>query len=90
MATSFSCPEARTPEHLLRSGNAAQHWSASSARIRQELGYREPFATEDAIQRTISWERESPPTPVLLAQFDYAAEDAAVAAHYTPVDNIVR
>ncbi|MFY9792803.1 MAG: hypothetical protein WA474_18590 [Candidatus Sulfotelmatobacter sp.] len=90
MATSFSCPEARTPEHLLRPGNAAQHWSASSARIRQELGYREPFATEDAIQRTISWERESPPTPVLLAQFDYAAEDAAVAAHYTPVDNIVR
>jgi hypothetical protein len=27
---------------------------------------------------------------LLLAQFDYAAEDAAVAAHYIPLDNIVR
>ncbi|MGB0010973.1 MAG: hypothetical protein WBQ03_05165 [Candidatus Sulfotelmatobacter sp.] len=45
---------------------------------------------EDAIRRTISWEIENPPTPVPLAQFDYAAEDAAVAAHHRPVDNIIR
>jgi nucleoside-diphosphate-sugar epimerase len=83
-------PKAHTPEHLVRPGNAAQHWTASSARIRQELDYREPVATEDAIRQTISWERENPPTPVPLAQFDYAAEDAAVAAHYIPLDNIVR
>jgi nucleoside-diphosphate-sugar epimerase len=73
-------PVEHTPQHLLRPGNAAQHWTASSARIRQELGYQEPVATEDAIRRAISWERENPPTLAPLAQFDYAAEDAAVAA----------
>jgi len=69
-----------TPRHLLSPGNAAQHWTASSIRIRQELGYREPVAIEEAIRRTIAWERANPPS-VALAPFDYAAEDAAVAAH---------
>ncbi len=35
-------------------GNVAQHWSASTARIREELGYREPVALEDALAQTIS------------------------------------
>ncbi len=69
-------PVERTPQHLMRPGNAAQHWAASSARIRRELGYREPVAIEEAIRRTIAWELENPPEE--LAQFDYAAEDAAV------------
>jgi nucleoside-diphosphate-sugar epimerase len=75
-------PTESTPRHLLQPGNAAQHWTASSARIRQELGYQEPVAIEEAIRRTIRWERENPPAGVLLAQFDYAAEDAAVAGHH--------
>ena len=70
-------PVERTPQHLLRPGNAAQHWRASSARIRAELGYEEPVGMEEAIRRTIAWELENPPD--VLAQFDYAAEDAAVA-----------
>jgi hypothetical protein len=82
-------PVEHTPPHLLRPGNAAQHWTASSARIRRELEYQEPVAIEDAIQRTISWEKENPPTDAPLAQFDYPAEDAAVAAHKR-VPNIVR
>jgi nucleoside-diphosphate-sugar epimerase len=76
-------PAERTPPHLIKLGNATQHWTASSARIRRELGYREPVATEEAIRRTISWERENPPGPEFLAQFDYAAEDAALAKHGT-------
>ena len=68
-----------TPRHLLKPGNAAQHWTASSTRIRQELGYEESVTIEEAIRRTIRWERENPPAAALLAQFDYAAEDAAVA-----------
>jgi nucleoside-diphosphate-sugar epimerase len=71
-----------TPQHLRKPGNAAQHWTASSARIRQELGYQEPVAIEEAIRRTVRWERENPPTGAFLAQFDYAAEDAAVAGHH--------
>jgi nucleoside-diphosphate-sugar epimerase len=75
-------PVERTPRHLLKPGNAAQHWTASSARIRHELGYEEPVAIHEAIRQTIRWERETPPEVALLAQFDYAAEDAAVAGHH--------
>ena len=75
-------PEERTPRHLLRPGNAAQHWTASSVRIRHELGYEEPVAIEDAIRQTIRWERENPPADGLPTQFHYAAEDAAVAGHH--------
>jgi len=71
-----------TPRHLLKPGNAAQHWTASSVLIRHELGYEEPVAIEEAIRRTIRWERENPPTSAFLAQFDYAAEDAAVTGHH--------
>jgi len=72
-------PVEHTPEHLLRPGNAAQHWSASSERIRDELGYKEPVSIEEAIRRTVRWEQETPPSPALPAHFDYAAEDAAIA-----------
>ncbi len=75
-------PVERTPRHLLKPGNAAQHWTASSARIRHELGYEEPVPIEAAIRQTIRWERENPPALAFLAQFDYAAEDAAVADHH--------
>lgn len=69
--------EDKTPVHLRTQGNAAQHWVASSAKVREHLGYREPVALEEAIQRTIAWERENPPTGATLHQFDYVAEDAA-------------
>jgi nucleoside-diphosphate-sugar epimerase len=72
-------PVERTPRHLLKPGNAAQHWDASSARLRRELGYNEPVAIEEAIRRTIGWQRVNSPAFELLAQFDYPAEDAAIA-----------
>jgi nucleoside-diphosphate-sugar epimerase len=70
-------PTDRTPPHLLRPGNAAQHWTASSARIRRELGYVEPVAVDEAIRQTIRWELENPPA-LPLAQFDYEAEESAI------------
>jgi nucleoside-diphosphate-sugar epimerase len=72
-------PVERTPPHLLKPGNTAQHWTASSARIRRELGYKEPVVIEEAIRRTIRWEQECPVAASFLAQFDYAAEDAAIS-----------
>lgn len=69
----------KTPAHLRSPGNAAQHWSASSARIRGELGYSEPIAIGEAIRRTIEWERKNPPADEFMPPFDYAAEDAALA-----------
>jgi len=74
-------PVERTPRHLLRPGNPAQHWAASSALVRHELGYEEPIAIEEAIRRTIRWEQESPPAVAFQAPLDYAAEDAALAGH---------
>ena len=71
-------PHDRTPKHLLWPANTAQHVVASSERIRQELGYRELLPREEAIHRTIEWERANPPAQP-LAQFDYPAEDAALA-----------
>ncbi len=72
-------PVERTPSHLLKPGNPAQHWTASSARIRKELGYEEPVPIDEAIRRTIVWQRENAPEVECLAKFDYAAEDAAVS-----------
>jgi nucleoside-diphosphate-sugar epimerase len=66
------------PAHLKLPYNSAQHWTMSSARVRQELGYAEPVALETALVRTIQWERANPPGEIDPAQFDYAAEDAAV------------
>jgi len=73
-------PEEQTPSHLLRPGNPDQHWEASSARIRSELGYKETVPLIDALLRTIAWERENPPTIPAFAPLDYPAEDAAAAA----------
>jgi nucleoside-diphosphate-sugar epimerase len=72
-------PRDRTPKHLLQPGNSAQHWVASSERLRRELGYRESVPIDEAIRRTITWQRANPPAQIDPAQFDYAAEDAALA-----------
>ena len=69
----------RTPAHLVPPGNSAQHWEAVSTRIRDELGWREAVPVDKAIQRTIAWERANPPGELSPAQFDYAAEDAALS-----------
>jgi nucleoside-diphosphate-sugar epimerase len=75
-------PVEQTPPHLLRPGDTAQHWAASSARIRRELDYTEPVALDEAMRRTIAWSRKHPPESgfEFLAPVDYAAEDAAIVA----------
>jgi nucleoside-diphosphate-sugar epimerase len=73
----IALPEDKTPVHLRTQGNAAQHWVASSAKIREHLGYCESVAVEEAIHRTIAWERGNPPAGASFHQFDYVAEDAA-------------
>jgi hypothetical protein len=65
------------PGHLVQPGNSAQHWIADSTLIREELGYREPIPLDEAIHRTINWERSLPPGDFNPHPFDYTAEDAA-------------
>jgi nucleoside-diphosphate-sugar epimerase len=70
-------PHDKTPPHLYWPGNTAQHLVVSSEKIRRELGYREPVAQEEAIRRTIEWERAHPPEAIGIP-FNYEAEDAAL------------
>jgi nucleoside-diphosphate-sugar epimerase len=70
-------PKEHMPAHLVQSGNTAQHWEADSNRIRRELGYQEVTPLDEAIHRTIDWERAHPPGEFNPHNFDYAAEDAA-------------
>jgi nucleoside-diphosphate-sugar epimerase len=76
----ITLPKDRAPAHLAPPGNSAQHWAADSTRIRRELEYREPTPVDEAIRRTIEWERANPPGEFNPHKFDYAAEDAAAAA----------
>jgi nucleoside-diphosphate-sugar epimerase len=72
-------PAERTPAHLLSPGNLDQHWATDTTRIRHELGYAEPIARDEAIRRTIEWERAHPPA-IDPHAFDYPAEDRALSA----------
>jgi len=70
-------PTDRTPPHLRMPGNLAQHWVPDTTRIRMDLGFDEPVSRPEALRRTIAWQRAHPPR-IDPAQFDYAAEDAAL------------
>jgi nucleoside-diphosphate-sugar epimerase len=72
--------EVDLPAHLRESGMDWRHdWAVNTGRIRRELGYVEPVTLRDALARTVAWERANPPAAVDAAQFDYAAEDGALA-----------
>jgi nucleoside-diphosphate-sugar epimerase len=73
-------PKERLPEHLHWGGNAEQDWAMSSERIRRELGYREIVPQDEAMRRTIAWERANPPEAIDPGRYDYAAEDRVLAS----------
>jgi nucleoside-diphosphate-sugar epimerase len=56
----------------------AQDLVVDTARIRDELGYREPVGPEEAIRRTVEWELANLPDELPPHRFDYEAEDAAL------------
>jgi nucleoside-diphosphate-sugar epimerase len=66
------------PEHLADDAPYDNHLVADSTRIRRELGYEERVSLDEALKLTIEWERENPPAEINPAQFNYAAEDAAL------------
>jgi nucleoside-diphosphate-sugar epimerase len=67
------------PVHLDWGLDTQQHWVAETTRIRRELGYTETVTREEALERTVEWERAHQPEGVDPASLDYAAEDAALA-----------
>ncbi len=71
-------PRDRLPDHLVKGEDFEHHLVVDSGRIRAELGYRENLTREEALRRTVAWERTHP-GEIDPAKFDYAAEDAAIA-----------
>jgi nucleoside-diphosphate-sugar epimerase len=68
-----------TPAHLRKPLNFEQHLLTDTRRIRAELGYAELVPVDEALRRTVEWERAHPPARINPAEFDYAAEDRALA-----------
>jgi nucleoside-diphosphate-sugar epimerase len=75
----IAVPRERAPRHLIQPYRWEQHLFMDSKRIRSELGYAELFSVDEALRRTIEWEKANPPAQQDHAQYDYKAEDAALA-----------
>lgn len=72
-------PEGRLPSQLRPPpGDYEQHLIADTSRIREELGFVEPVPPDEALRRTIAWER-SHRLDGNPKHFNYAAEDAVLA-----------
>lgn len=56
-----------------------QEYVVDSSRIRRELGYSETVSEEEALRRTIEWERGNPAEPGSVPEPDYEAEDKALS-----------
>ena len=55
------------------------HWVVDTTRIRAELGYMEVVTQEEALRRTVEWQRANPPEKYDPKDFDYETEDAVLA-----------
>lgn len=71
-------PEDCLPAHLRFDGDLDQQWVVDDSRIRRELGYTEHVPHKEWLRRAVAWERANPPDRFDPAEFDYAAEDAAL------------
>lgn len=72
-------PQRYLPAHLRPEINTDQHLAADTTRIRKELGYNETVPQDEALARTIAWERAHPPDTINPEMFDYAVEDAILS-----------
>jgi nucleoside-diphosphate-sugar epimerase len=74
-----SLPQAQLPEPLWSTINPRQDLIFDTTRIRQELGYRELVSLDEALKRTVAWQRSSPPSPLDPDLFHYTLEDRVLA-----------
>ena len=66
------------PESMRSSLRTEQDMVVDTTRIRTELGYDEPVDQEEALAKTIAWERANPPSDIDSARFDYETEDRII------------
>jgi nucleoside-diphosphate-sugar epimerase len=73
-----AAPEDALPQSMLEPYRFEQRLVADTNRFRKELDYEEETPRQEALRRSIEWERANPPPEIDLKRFDYAAEDAAL------------
>lgn len=73
-------PKDQLPAEWKLRVNTEQDWVVDTTRIRQELGYKEVVSLDEALKRTIDWQRTYPPKEQQQSVepwfLDYATEDA--------------
>jgi nucleoside-diphosphate-sugar epimerase len=67
------------PPHLAAPYNFAHHLNCDTSKIREELGYAERVSRDEAMKKTVAWQRAHPPNQGDAVLFDYEAEDAVLA-----------
>lgn len=77
-------PENLLPEHLKSASDFEHQLVTDTNRIRAELGYAERVSRDEALRRTIDWERANPPAEVYPAEIEYPAEDQALSQFRLP------
>lgn len=70
--------QAKLPPHLQKPYTYQQHIVYDTTKIRRELGYYEPTDPDEALQRTVAWQRDNPPADGANGKADYEAEDAVL------------
>lgn len=74
----LAIPKDELPEHLRSPTGYEHNVVVDTTRIREELGYKEKVTREEALLKTVAWERSNPPAEIDPKQFDYSAEDAVI------------
>ena len=59
--------------------NTDQLWTMDTSRIREELGYTEPVDIDEAMLKTVEWERNNLPEGYHVSPHQYDAEDEVIA-----------
>jgi nucleoside-diphosphate-sugar epimerase len=73
-------PKDMLPEETRAHIETDQHLVVNTVRIRKELGYKDVVSQEEALARSVAWERANPPD-VAGAPFDYTIEDMLLAKY---------
>ena len=64
------------PPDFINSGiDTTQHLAVDTTRIRNELGYKELISQDEALRKTVVWERSHLPEKFDPKMFDYKSED---------------
>ena len=72
-------PREQLPEEMRTYIEAEQHLVVDTKRIRSELGYKDVVSQQEALTRSIAWERANPPADAAGAEYEYTIEDMLLA-----------